>query len=244
MVAITADQGAALNAAIAAGPTTLTWTADYVAYPYGTGGLISGFSSFGLAADLSLKPNIGAPGGGIFSSYPLELGGATTLSGTSMSSPHVAGGVALILEARPKISSNAMQTRLQNAADPKNWSGNPALGFLDYAHRQGAGMLDIIGTLDATTVVEPSQISLGESQAGPTTTTVTVKNEGASSVTYDLSHVAALATGPNTQTGASYNITATFNAPATVAFTTPSIAVPANGSATFDVTVTANAALA
>ena len=36
--------------------------ADYVSSPFGTGGLISGFSSFGLAADLSLSRNIGAPG--------------------------------------------------------------------------------------------------------------------------------------------------------------------------------------
>jgi minor extracellular serine protease Vpr len=68
-----------------------------------TGGLISGFSSFGLAADLSLKPNIGAPGGCIYSAYPLEAGGYATLSGTSMSAPHVAGGVALIKQARPEI---------------------------------------------------------------------------------------------------------------------------------------------
>ena len=243
VVAITAAQGALLDGLIAAGPTTLTWTGDYVAFPFGTGGLISGFSSFGLSADLNLKPNIGAPGGGIFSSYPLELGGGTTLSGTSMSSPHVAGGVALILQAKPNTSANAMMTRLQNPADPKNWSGNPGLGFLDHTHRQGAGMLDIVGTIEATTVVEPSQISTGESQAGPKTTTITVKNDGASSVTYNLSQVEALATGPNSMTGASYTTTGTFSAPATVAFSVPSISVPANGSASFDVTITANAAL-
>ena len=48
VVGITAAQGATLDAAIAAGPTTLTWTSSYVSFPYGTGGLISGFSSFGL----------------------------------------------------------------------------------------------------------------------------------------------------------------------------------------------------
>ena len=51
-----------------------------------------------------------------------------------------------------------MRGRLQNSADPKNWSFNPGLGFLDYTHRQGAGMLDIMGTIEATTVIEPSQI--------------------------------------------------------------------------------------
>jgi subtilisin family serine protease len=243
VVGITAAQGATLNGLIAAGATTLTWTGDYVGYPFGTGGLISGFSSFGLAADLSLKPNIGAPGGGIFSSYPLEQGGAATLSGTSMSSPHVAGGVALILEARPNIRSTAMAAWLQGSAKPKAWSGNPGLGLLDHTFRQGAGMLDIIGTLDATTVVEPSQISLGESQAGPKTTTLTVSNQGSSAVTYDLSHVSGVAAGPNTQSGASYNLSGVFDAPAAVSFSATSITVPANGSASVDVTITANATL-
>jgi subtilisin family serine protease len=243
VVGITAAQGVALHNAISAGPTTLTWTADSVGFPFGTGGLISGFSSFGVAADLSLKPQIGAPGGGILSSYPLELGGTATLSGTSMSAPHVAGGVALILQANPKINAQAMVTRLQNSADPKAWSGNAALGFLDHVHRQGAGMLDIVGAIQATTVVEPSQLSLGESESGPKSVTITVKNEGTSPVTYDLGHVAGLATGPNTLSGASYALSRAFNAPATVSFGSPSISVPAKGSATVDVTIAANAAL-
>ena len=248
VVAITAEQGAALNSAIAAGPTTLVWTTQSVGWPFGTGGLISGFSSFGLAADLSLKPQLGAPGGGIFSTYPLELGGAASLSGTSMSSPHVAGAVALIKEAKPRIPAQAMAARLQNSADPKNWSGNPALGFLDHVHRQGAGMLDIVGTIQATTVVEPSQLSVGESEFGAKTFTISVKNEAKTSVTYNLSHLPGLATGPNpictaSPCAASYAISGVFNAPASVSFSVPSITVPAGGSASFDVTIDANAGL-
>jgi subtilisin family serine protease len=243
VVAITAAQGATLDGLIAAGPTTLTWTADYVSWPYGTGGLISGFSSFGLTPELGLKPNVGAPGGGIYSTYPLEQGGYAVLSGTSMSSPHVAGGVALILQARPRIPSNAMRGRLQNSADPTNWSGNPALGVLDYAHRQGAGMLDIPGTIQATTVIEPSQLSLGESEFGPVTRTLMITNEGSAAVTYVLSHETALATGPNTQTGASYNITGTFLAPAAVSFSAPGVTILPGGTAMVDVTIAAEPTL-
>src|SRR6185369_12387944 len=139
-----------------------------------------------------LKPNIGAPGGNIFSSYPLELGGTASLSGTSMASPHVAGGVALVLEAQPSTPANAMMGKLQNSAKPKNWSLSPGLGLLDHTHRQGAGMLDIVGAVQATTSVQPSQISLGESQGGPKTVTLQVSNKGSSAVTYDLGHVSAV----------------------------------------------------
>lgn len=244
VVAITAAQGATLDGLIAAGPTTLNWTGDIVGFPFGTGGLISGFSSFGLTADLKLKPNIGAPGGGIFSTYPLEQGGAATLSGTSMSSPHVAGAAALLLEARPNLRPKAIMTRMQNSADPANWSGNPGLGFLDHAFRQGAGMLDIIGALDATTTIEPSQISVGESANGPQWFHITVRNQSKNDVTYNLSHVAGLAAGPNTQTGASYNVTGVFNAPATVEFwEITELCVPARGSASFWVSIDANPGL-
>ena len=61
VVAITQAQGTTLSNLIGAGATQLAWTSNYVGYPFGTGGLISGFSSFGLAADLSFKPDVGAP---------------------------------------------------------------------------------------------------------------------------------------------------------------------------------------
>jgi hypothetical protein len=60
---------------------------------------------------------------------------------------------------------------------------------------------------------------------------------------YTLGHDAALASGPNTQSGASYNITGAFDAPATVTFSTPSIVLPAKGSAIVDVTIAAHASL-
>jgi len=230
-------------------PITWNWTANTASAPNPTGNLISGFSSFGLAADLSLKPNIGAPGGTIYSAYPLEAGGYATLSGTSMSAPHVAGGIALIKQARPEISAAQMQAHIQNTADPKNWSGNPGLGLVDFVHRQGAGMMDIVGAVQSKTLVEPSQIALGESEAGPKTVRVTVTNGGAAAVIYSLSHVAAIASGPNSTCGpatcpASFAPAGPFSAPAGVAFSAASISVPARGTASFDVTIDANSGLA
>lgn len=244
VVGITAAQGATLDAAIAAGTTTLNWGDQYVSFPYGTGGLISGFSSFGMAADLTIKPNIGAPGGAILSSYPLELGGAATLSGTSMSSPHVAGGVALLLQAKPKTRAGSVMAMLQNVADPKNWSGNAALGLLDHSFRQGAGMLDIVGSVTATASVSPSQLSTGESASGSYIETLTLRNLSLSPASYTVGHVAGVAAGPNNVgSGASYAPTGIFDAPATVGLSRTTLTIPPLGSATVDVTITANAAL-
>lgn len=61
-MAISQADGNAINAAFIDGQMTLTWGAGTVQTPIATGGLISGFSCFGRAADLSLKPDLGAPG--------------------------------------------------------------------------------------------------------------------------------------------------------------------------------------
>jgi minor extracellular serine protease Vpr len=245
VVMVTASAGVLIDGRIAGAGTSLTWSDQLTSTANPTGGLISGFSSFGMAADLSLKPDIGAPGGSIFSTVPLELGGHGTLSGTSMASPHVAGAAALLLQAKngpkPRHAYPAIDVRdrLQNSAKPSNWSGNPALGFLDYAHRQGAGLLDIEDAILATVDVKPGKLSLGESQAGPQTRRLTIKNSGSSPVTLDMSDVTAVASGPKSLIN--YATVSTFLAPATVAFSAASVTVPAGGTNTVDVTITAPA---
>lgn len=232
VVAISDTEGVAINNAIASEAQTLNWQSGTGTFVNPTGGLISSFSSFGLNAELDVKPDIGAPGGLIRSTYPLEAGSYATISGTSMASPHVAGAVALLLQARPRTSPQQVRSILQNSADPKNWRGNPGLGFLDNVHRQGAGMLDIDDAILATTRVTPGKLALGESQAGPQTRTLTVRNSGSSPVTYDLSYVNALSTS-------GINALSYFTSNASVTFSAPSVTVPAGGSASIDATITA-----
>ncbi len=234
VLGISLADGNALRAMAA--PVILHWTALQDSFANVTGNLISGFSSYGLAADLSLKPNIGAPGGQIYSTYPLESGGYATLSGTSMSSPHVAGGVALLLQARPKTSVPDVKTLLQNSADPKPWNLSPGLGYLDNVHRQGAGMLDLPSAIAARALVEPSELSLGESQGGVARQTLQIKNLGNAGVTYDVSHEPALATGPNTFTQQNLLFRA---APATVTFSKATITVQAASNQNLGVTIAA-----
>ena len=200
VVAITQADGLLIMSRLGAGPVAITWTDTTGSFVNPTGGLISSFSSYGLSPDLALKPDIGAPGGLIYSTYPVTKGSYASISGTSMSSPHVAGAVALLLEAKPNTPAQAVRSILQNSADPKNWWGNPGLGFLDNVHRQGAGMLDIDDAIMATTFVTPAKLSLGECLTVSHTAQLAITNKSAGAVTYTLSHVPALSTGPNTFT--------------------------------------------
>ncbi len=225
-------EGNLIDTRLAAGPVTLTWTSQQVSTPNPTGNLISSFSSFGLSPDLALKPDIGAPGGLINSTFPLELGGFATISGTSMASPHVAGSVALLLQSKPHTKAGSVRDILQNSADPKPWFGNPGLGFLDNVHRQGAGMLDIDDAILATTRIVPGKLSLGESEAGAAVRKLAISNRANFDVTYDVSFVNALSTGGT--------ITPSFTtSDATVTFSESSITVPAHGEVCLESTITA-----
>lgn len=229
VVAVSAADGAALTTETADG-ATLTWTDEVGRAVNPTGGLISSFSSYGMAADLSLKPDLGAPGGNIYATYPLEKGGYATLSGTSMSSPHVAGAVALLLEARPELEPAAVRGVLQNHADPSDWSLAAGNGYIEPVHRQGAGMLDIDASILATTAVTPGKLSLGESEHGPVTATLTVTNDGDADVTYATSVVDAVATSGNPDVPS-------FLLGGTTVEMPESVTVPAGGSAELTVSI-------
>ena len=236
VVFVTADEGVLIDTRLSLGPVSLTWTEIIAPVPNTPGGgFLTATSSYGPPPDLSFKPDIGAPGGNIRSTWPLDLGAYNTISGTSMASPHVAGAAALLFEALPGITPREVKTRLLNSADPRLWSGNPGLGLLDLVHRQGAGMLDVAGAVLATTLVTPDSLALGEVESGQAVRTLTVSNIGPEAVTYTLSHVAGLATrGTYPVPGG----LAFVDAPATVAFSAPSITVPTGGQGTVEVAIT------
>ncbi|GGC00843.1 S8 family serine peptidase [Cellulomonas carbonis] len=235
VIAVSATHGAELTAATADG-ATLTWTDEVGRAVNPTGGLISSFSSYGMAADLSLKPDLGAPGGNIFATYPLEKGGYATLSGTSMAAPHVAGAVALLLEARPDTEAHEVRSILQNHADPSDWSLAAGNGYVEPVHRQGAGMLDIDAAILATTAVTPGKLSLGESEHGPVEATLTVTNDGDADVTYATSVVDTIATSGNPDVP-------TFLLGGTTVEMPETVTVPAGGSADLTVSIAPDAEL-
>jgi minor extracellular serine protease Vpr len=230
VVAVSDTEGLLIDSRLAAGPVMMTWTAGSLSLPNSGGGLIAASSSYGLCPDLAIKPDISAPGGSIRSTVPIEQGSYAIYSGTSMASPHVAGAAALLLEAHPHTPPQIVRTALQNSSEPKVWGANPGLGYLENIHRQGAGMLNIDDAILATTKIEPGKLSVGEGEFGPKTFTLSVENKSLTTVTYDLSYVNAVSTGEL--------ITPSFyTSDAMVTFSPASLTVPANGSASVNVTI-------
>jgi minor extracellular serine protease Vpr len=261
VVTITAADGAVLDARIAAGATTLTLTDQLGTFTNApNGGLIAGLlpsgttassntgSTYGPSPTLDIKPDIGAPGGTIRSTYPVPLGSYAVLSGTSMASPHVAGAVALLLQAKPGLTPGEVRTILQNSAKPRFYATATGSGApdLEMVHRQGAGMLDIAQAVQAQVTVTPGKLSLGENESGGAQTrTLTLKNDGLVPVTYTLGAQAAVgSTGtyfaPNTQN----LFTPVRTQPSTVTFSSPTVVVPAGGTATVNASVAPAAGLA
>jgi minor extracellular serine protease Vpr len=237
IVFISQVDGELIDDRLAAGPVDLTWTNGVVRIPNAAGGLTSAFTSYGLTAELGLKPDIAAPGGFIRSTWPLEDAAFNTISGTSMASPHVAGAAALLLEDDDDLDAEDVRTLLQNSADPTLWFGDPTLGLLDSVHLQGAGIVDIDDAAQAGTTIEPSKLALGES-SGPKTRRLTLRNSSSSPVTFTLGHTEAIGTVGTfpAEVGFLGNFaTATFTqggSPVT------EVTVPARGRARLDVTFT------
>lgn len=233
VVMITQADGQKLQTLLAASsPITLTATDKTVKSANPNGGLISSFSSWGLAADLSLKPDIAAPGGSIWSSYPLELGGHASLSGTSMAAPYVTGCVALLMQARPELKSKpaTIQKLLMNTANMDNlWSFAPALGLPEMVTRQGAGLIQIDQAILANQSLNTAKINLGEGEKGAKKVKLTVTNSARRAITYKVATTDSIGYVGNSDPAFDL-LSASVKAPATVT-------VPAHGSKSFTVTV-------
>ncbi|MCC6542253.1 MAG: S8 family peptidase [Flavobacteriales bacterium] len=113
------------------------------------GGAIASFSSIGPTLDERVKPDIAAPGvniGSAMSSYTDETFNSIAnvsfqgrsypfarLSGTSMSSPAVAGIAALVLEANPTASPQMVKEALMRTARQDSYTGSiPVAGSVQW----------------------------------------------------------------------------------------------------------------
>lgn len=95
---------------------------------------IAQFSAMGPTEDGYFKPEISAPGDGISSTY--KKGAYAIMGGTSMSSPVVAGLVALLRQVKPKWNNDQIKSSLMNTAEILI---NPLNGLPITFQLQGAG---------------------------------------------------------------------------------------------------------
>lgn len=175
-------------------------------------GKMSDFSSWGLTPDLELKPEISAPGGNIYST--VNNNSYQTKSGTSMSSPFVAGSQALVYQALKKNKTTLTGIDLTRFA--KLSVMNTALPMLDKSHhdviisprRQGAGQIKVDKAIENTTSLTDSSDgdgALALKQIGKNTTiSVKLKNNGAKAVTYQFTDFGGVYTETQTATAEVY----------------------------------------
>ncbi|ELU36403.1 pyrolysin [Rhizoctonia solani AG-1 IA] len=160
-------------------------------YPVAGGGLVNAFSTYGPTNDMYLKPQLSAPGGRILSTYPVKLGSYKIDSGTSASTPFVAGASALLLQARgrsPEVAKSAISI-FQNAATPVKL--NKTSSLLETAAHQGAGLIQVYDAIKNVGSMTPSELLLNDTAYFKKSHKLTIKNNGKSIVTYDLTHVSA-----------------------------------------------------
>jgi subtilisin family serine protease len=117
--------------------------ASYITRGAGVGG-ISAFSSRGPTRDGRPAPDVAAPGQLVISARASTLGGDTyhSLQGTSMASPHVAGAVALMLQANPNLTQQQIKDCLRNNARSDAFTGATP------NNTWGGGKLDVRAAFD------------------------------------------------------------------------------------------------
>ena len=175
----------------------ITPKSDYKLFLDKSGEKPSAFSSYGVTADLRLKPEILAPSTNIYS--PSNDNSYSLYSGTSMSASFVSGAAAIIrqyIQDNPSLSimtpneqNEYISALLMSTADVIKYSGG-----LYYTPRvQGAGMMNIQKALSSqcyltVTDSDKPKAELGENKEGSYKFDFTVHNNSEKNIKYNLSY--------------------------------------------------------
>ncbi|KAI8663031.1 hypothetical protein LRP88_07239 [Fusarium phalaenopsidis] len=160
---------------------------------YPSAGQVSAFSSWGLTFENDFSPSIAAPGGAVYGAFPEN--DYAIASGTSFSTPYMAGIAALFFSSRKKDGEEFFRRIASTAALLPSY--NAAMGEvvseIASLAQQGAGLVDAVKLMDYETVlVSEPLISLNDTDNRVKTHTITLRNTGSEAVTYKVSHVAAV----------------------------------------------------
>eukprot|EP00727_Mastigamoeba_balamuthi_P000546 m51a1_g10489 hypothetical protein (1469) ;mRNA; r:61817-66685 len=126
--------------------------------------VVADFSSRGPSTDMTLGPDVSAPGSQIVAQgYGTGSGaeahfGFGPCSGTSMACPHVAGIAALIRQRHPEFTAAEVKSALMTTATT-NVSANSARTVMASPFDTGAGRVDVARALDPALFLEPQALS-------------------------------------------------------------------------------------
>jgi subtilisin family serine protease len=158
--------GARLHDYLAAhgGRTTIRMGRQSLELETGRSGIVTFFSSAGPTAfGHRLKPDVSAPGGSILSAtLPESSGGSpfAVFDGTSMSSPHVAGAAALLVQRHPAWTPQQVKSALASTAGAA-W-GDTARSREASVLLEGAGLVSLPRADEPLVFTEPSSLSYGD----------------------------------------------------------------------------------
>ena len=245
-VMISKNDGAALRAS---GETTASAVATFQEFVTPANADIAyGSSSQGpTLVDFAVKPDIASVAVNVLSSItcvgkpagcPDNGSGWAFFTGTSMATPHIAGGAAVLLQLHNDWSPAQVKSALVNRADLV--VRDAVTGTHDVGPTlQGGGRENLSVSADATTWMDPVSASFGRVTVGrPTPVTITLNNPTGTDQTFAVSTTKFT---PSTFGGTVPSIwnAGTFSS-GDPAITVPaSVMVPANGSTTLTVTVSA-----
>lgn len=147
--------------------------------------------------DYALKPDIVAPGVNITAARaagtdlgPIVDNDYTTLSGTSMATPHVAGSAAILLQEHPNWTAAQLESALTSTSRDDGYT----------VYQQGAGRVDVGTAYQAEVVADTEKVDFGRvryPQSGPPLTkTVTYRNNGTQPATLTLAATGGFAVSP------------------------------------------------
>src|SRR5439155_3853962 len=210
--------------------------------------ILYGSSSQGpTRVDVAVKPDLTSVAVNVLSSItcvgkpetcPDDGTGWAFFTGTSMSTPHIAGSAAVLLGLHSTWSPAQVKSALVNRADLV--VKDAATGLHDIGPTaQGAGRENLSVAADTTTWLDPVSASFGKVRVGnPTSLTITLSNPTGSSETFSVSKTKFT---PDTFGGTVSSIydAGTLSAGDDRITVPASVTVPANGSTTMTVTVSA-----
>ena len=171
------DDGLALEAELASSGSLFPTVIIPPTVGSATPNELAGFSSRGPAPFTEIvKPDLVAPGVNVLSSVFTGGGGWELFNGTSMSSPHVAGAAAVLLQAHPDWTPAQVKSALTTTATD--------LGLAPW--EQGSGLMNLEAANNTNAFFKPTNASFGRfTGKAPATGSITITVDSAATCSID-----------------------------------------------------------